>query len=327
MMRPLPSRVLLGAVMVSAGVFLAAPARADTCGVWGTTTTSIGSYNAFSGSGINEVSANLSLNRRIESSLSKTRSVNFFLVQSSGMAGLRIRYQGRDVLHPLSQAPRLSLLFPGSGTIFYNFGLFGDQDSVSLPLTISVPAGMDLTAGEPLTFDIVYVCDGIFGMDSVFVPDIVPRALTVRIDVASALQASWAGPQLDFGEIGNLDNVAAAQRSVTGAVRVASSGPYSVSVRSANGYRMTYPGGSPDDPQQRINYSVNFLGQGASPGAPRILEAVCRRAGLSGRNLPLSVRLLEGGSDKTAAPDYKDILTVTVTPLAASYNGAAQNCP
>jgi hypothetical protein len=327
MMSSIPFRALLTTVAATAGAFLAAPAHADTCGISGTTTTSIGSYNAFAGSGINEVTVNLSLTRRKLSSLSKTRSVNFFLVQTSGMTGLNIRYEGRDVAHPLSRAPRLSLLFPGSATIYYNFGFFDDRDNVSLPLTVSVPPGIDLVAGEPLTFDILYVCDGTFGMDSVLSPAILPQGLTVRIDVASALQASWAGPGLNFGEIGNLDNAAAAQRAVTGAVRVASSGPYRVSVRSENAYRMTYPGGSPDDPQQRVSYAVNFMGRAASPDAPRTLEALCRRAGLSGENLPLTVRLLEGGSDKAAASEYKDILTITVTPLAASYSGALQDCP
>src|SRR3546814_9881164 len=102
------------------------------------------------------------------------------------------------------------------------------------------------------------------------------QALTFRINVASALQASWAGPALNFGEIGDLDNVAASQRSVEGAVRVASSGPYKVRVSSANGYRMTYAGGSPDNPQQRINSSRSVEHKSELHSLKRIsLAALC----------------------------------------------------
>src|SRR3546814_17438812 len=76
----------------------------------------------------------------------------------AGQTALDIRYQGRNVVHPLSQAPRLSLNSPASGTIYYNFSSPNNPDSVSLPLVISVPAGVDLTAGRPLTFDIAYIC-------------------------------------------------------------------------------------------------------------------------------------------------------------------------
>lgn len=315
------------AALFTGSVFWSTPAAAEFCGISGATTTSIGSYNPLSGTGVSDVSVTLSLTRYRTSFLSKTRSVNFFLIEPSGQSPLNIRYQGSDIVHRLSDAPRLSLLFPGSGTVYHNFGLLDDRDTVLLPLTISIPSGVDLTAGSPLTFDIAYVCDGTFGMDSVLFPAILPQALTVRIDVASALQASWAGPRLAFGEIGDLDAIAASQRSLNGAVRVASSGPYSISVRSANGYRMTFPGGSPDDPQERISYTLNFLGRSASPSVPTSLTALCGRAGLGGENLPLTVRLLEGGSDKIAASDYQDTLTITVTPLAATYNGAVQDCP
>src|SRR3546814_17058972 len=90
-------------------------------------------------------------------------------------------------------------------------------------------------------------------MDRVEFRMILAQALTVKINVASALQASWAGPALNFGEIGALDNVAASQRSVGGAVRVARSGPYKVRVGSANGYCINYAGESPDTPQHRLH--------------------------------------------------------------------------
>lgn len=327
MMRTILLRTVLTTAVSAAGLSLGAPARAAICGVSGAATTSIGSFNPFSSSGLNEVSVPLTLTKFTQGS-ERTRRVNFFLLERRGQETVRVRHQGEEIVQTLSRAPRLSVDRPASGTVFHDFGSSANApDTVTLPLTVTVPAGADLTAGAPLTFDLVYVCDGVGGISDVVFPIILPQALSIDINVASALQASWAGPALNFGEIGNLDNAAAAQRAVTGAVRVASSGPYSVSVRSENAYRMTYPGGSPDDPQQRVSYAVNFMGRAASPDAPRTLEALCRRAGLSGKNLPLSVRLLEGGSDKAAASAYKDILTITVTPLAASYSGALQDCP
>lgn len=304
-----------------------APAASQTCGISGTTSTSIGAYNPLSASGLAEVSVTLTLTRTGGTESDKTRSVNFFLIMPAGQAALDIRYRGQSVLHPLSQAPRLSLTSPGSGTIYHDFGGAGQADTVSLPLTIRVPAGLDLVAGQPLIFDLSYICDTIRSGGSVLVPMILNQALTVRIDVASALRASWSGAALNFGEIGDLSDKEAPQRSIEGAVRVASSGPYSISVRSANGYRMTYPGGSPETPSQRIGYAASFLGRLASPQFPRTMWALCGRAGLAGKNLPLRVRLLEGGRDKVAAPEYKDTLTITVAPLVATYSGAVENCP
>src|SRR3546814_8756208 len=96
---------------------------------------------------------------------------------------------------PLSQAPRLSLNSPASGTIYYNFSSPNNLDSVSLPLVISVPAGVDLTAGRPLTFDIDYICDAVAGMVRVGLRMKLAQAIPVRINEASALQVRWGGPR------------------------------------------------------------------------------------------------------------------------------------
>src|SRR3546814_8935376 len=70
-----------------------------------------------------------------------TRTDTLFPYTTLFRSALDIRYQGRNVVHPLSQAPRLSLNSPASGTIYYNFSSPNNPDSVSLPLVISVPAG------------------------------------------------------------------------------------------------------------------------------------------------------------------------------------------
>jgi hypothetical protein len=139
--------------------------------------------------------------------------------------------------------------------------------------------------------------------------------------VLSALQASFVGPALDFGEIGGLTTAAlpSTPNSVkqrTGSIRVASSGPYSVALTSANQFQMTYPGGSLATANQRIPYSLDFLGQTRTTASPTFTTVTCQRAGLSGQYLAVTPTLAEGGAGKAPAPNYQDILTVTVTPLA-----------
>jgi hypothetical protein len=53
----------------------------------------------------------------------------------------------------------------------------------------------------------------------------------------------------------------------------------------------------------------------------------CNRAGLGGQYLPITVSLKEGGLAKTPSSDYRDTLTVTVTPLAMPYGGTSVSCP
>jgi spore coat protein U-like protein len=148
----------------------------------------------------------------------------------------------------------------------------------------------------------------------------------IRIDVQSAVQASYAGPPFDFGEVGDLTDAQAQSFSIVGMVRVASTGPYSVALSSANAYRMTYPGGSPAISTQSLRYSVRLLGQTRDSTWPIFSTIACARAGSAGQNLPISVTLREGGEDKSPAPDYQDTLTITVTPLALPYGGIAWPC-
>ena len=118
----------------------------------------------------------------------------------------------------------------------------------------------------------------------------------------------------------------ASTHSVTGNVRVASSGPYTVRLSSANAYRMTYPGGSLGTAAQSIRYDTLFLGQTRNNASPTFTTVTCARAGTGGQNLPITVTLREGGLTKVPAPNYLDTLTVTVTPLAVPYGGSTANC-
>ncbi|HYD26484.1 hypothetical protein [Brevundimonas sp.] len=319
-------RACWAAALSLAAAILATPAAAQSgfCGVSGSTAAAVGTYNPFSPTGLDDVSISLNLHRHRGEGF--TRSVRFFLVEPAVQTPLEIRYRGWDITHSIFYAPRLAFAGADFGIVAHDFGGGGQPDTASILLTVSVPPGVDLPAGETISFDMIYVCEGQSGLRSVTTPRLAQGAVTVQIEVASALQASYAGPPLDFGDIGGMTDLQASAQVRTGAIRVASSGPYRVSIASNNQYRMAPAGGDPDDPRQRISYMVSFNGQAAGAGQSTALRAECRRSGLAGRNLPLSVRLQEGGEDKVASPDYRDTLIVTVTPLAAHHGGPLATC-
>jgi spore coat protein U-like protein len=231
------------------------------------------------------------------------------------------------VLYTLPATHALSLSNPPTGTVYYAFGGSGQPDVVQVPFTITIPPGLDLTAGNSLTFDMVYVCSAAGSLSGRPFPTTLADAITIRVDVVSALQASYAGPAFDFGEVGDLTDSEAQSLRITGAIRVASTGPYTVALSSENDYRMTYPGGNPANGSQSLKYSARFLGQTRNSTWPVFSTVICARAGTAGQNLPIAVTLQEGGEDKVPAPDYADTLTITVTPLAVPYGGFAWPCP
>lgn len=307
----------------------AVPAHAigNACSVSGATTVSIGNYNPFTGSSFNQVQVALNLTRYV-SGRDETQDVDFYIAQPAGSpAGYAIRHDNSSVLYTRPATHSLSVKSPPAGTVSYSFGGNGHPDTVSIPLVVTIPAGVDLNAGDPIVFDIVYVCTGSGAMKDVTSPTTLANAITIKINVLSALQASYAGPALDFGEVGALSDLEAFSHSVTGMVRVASSGPYTVTMTSANTYRMTYPGGNLGTSAQSIKYGTHFLGQTNDGTTGAFSIVACKRSGTGGQNLPLTVTLREGGLAKTPAPDYRDTLTVTITPLATPYNGVSWTCP
>lgn len=322
--------VRLGRALLSLLAWIAitpAANAAGPCGIAGTSTASIGNYNPFTGSGINQVTVTMNLTR-FRSGNGYTQHVDFYFVQASGSPAYGITHSGWNVLYTLPAVHTLSVPFPpSSGTVFLDFGGYFSPDTQTNQFVVSIPGGLDLNAGDPLVFDIRYVCDGANGVTNVRSPATLADAMTIRINVLSALQASYAGPALDFGEIGGVTDLQAGTHSVTGAIRVASSGPYTVRLSSANTYRMTFAGGNIADAAQSIKYSTRFLGQTKSNASPTFTTVACQRAGIGGQNLPIAVTLQEGGTTKMSSPSYRDTLTVTVTPLAMPYGGATANCP
>jgi hypothetical protein len=316
------ARCLIALVLM----LLAQPALAANCGISGSTSGSLGSYNPFSGGGIGQAGTSLRLTRSVSGN-AVTQNVNFILVgPTNAPPGLDIRYQGQNILYGSAAGVALSVGRPPAGSIFYNFGGAGQPDTVSLPLIVTIPPGLDLRAQQSLIFDIVYVCSGTGSLGHVTVPITIPQGLTLNLTVLSALQASYVGAALDFGDIGRVADDQASAHVAGGMLRVASSGPYIVSLSSANGFRMTYPGGNPAAPEQSIRYSLTLLGQTRSAASPFFVAVSCAAAGIAGETLPIAVRLTDGGVGRNPAPDYRDTLTVTVTPTVALSPPAPVRC-
>lgn len=320
-----PRAIMLWLLALIASV-LPGQALAATCGVSGATSVSIGNYNPFTGSGFNQVQVTLNLTR-LRSGGQYTRLANFYFVQPAGSPAYAISYMGSNILYTLPASHPLSLSFPQPGTVYKDFGGSASPNTVAIPLVVTIPGNLNLVAGDPIVFDIRYICSGAGGMSGVSSPATLTAAMTIKINVLSALQASYAGPALDFGEVGTVTDAQASTHNVAGNVRVASSGPFTVTLSSANSYRMTYPGGSLGTAAQRIGYSARFLGQTRNNSSPTFTTVACNRAGTSGQNLPITVTLQEGGTTKVPAPNYLDTLTVTVTPLAVPFGGSTVNCP
>lgn len=310
--------VLIGAALAG-GLMLAMPAAAQTCGLTGASSASLGNYDPFNPVAISNANVVLNLTRYINPAKTseKTQQVNFYFTKPAGSPAYQIMYNGQNVLYAAptyTGAPTLVANSPPPGSVGVNFMGASQPDMLSFPFVVTIPPGVDLSAGDPIRFDIRYVCKGTGGLDNVDTPQIIANAITLNVNVLSALQASYVGSALDFGEIGDKDTptVLATPLIRDGAIRVASSGPYTVAMTSQNNFRLTAPGAS------TIDYEAKFLGQTRNNASPSFTTRTCVRAGISGQNLPISATLKEGGQTKIPAPNYADLLTVTVTPLATA---------
>jgi len=331
-----------GAVL--AALFHAAPAAAQaspTCGVTGDATAPATiSYDPFSSTGLSQATIPLVLRRERGTSTARTTEVSLILVAPAGTPPLTITHQGFNVLYregATAGRPRaLTSVDRGAGAageIRYDFGSGNSAPDLSAPLDlrVTVPPGTDLSAGEPIVLDLLYICAGTAGMANVSVPERSIGAIRINVNTLSALQASYAGSVIDFGEIGDLPPAAVLAAPdlytspASNSVRVRSSGPFEVRVRSQNDFRLTFPGGNLADSNQRIRYRVRFLGRDVLSNAS-FGTRTCARAGVAGAGavLPIRATLLEGGAAKTPSPNYGDTVTITFTPLIAG--GSAQSC-
>ena len=330
-----------GALAALGMSLLAAQAVAATspiCGMSGSNgTISLGTYDAFNAAGITNPTVTITFTRFSGSNGKKTQSVNFYFTAPAGSPAFQLRDVTAGTGHMMyiqGQAhPTLTVTGTDPGADNLPFGGADDgSETITRTFSVTIPQGADLTAGLDAKFDIVYQCKGTGGYADQDHDVSLANAVTLHLTVLSALQASYVGSDLDFGELGTTttSQVTAAPATYTrsGNIRVASTGPYTVAMSSgsSNSYRMTYAAGDATKPGAgTIAYSAKFLGQTKSAASPTFSTVTCARAGVAGQNLPISATLLEGGSTKTAANDYKDTLSITVTPLATATT--PQDCP
>ena len=345
--------IALLAVIVSAN-----PAAAQVCGlttISGGTVTAI--YDPFSPGGTTIANTTIILQRLNLTGSPRTNTMNFYFdSNTSGLNGLQVNGisigpnggtgsgtlgggAGQNLFFSSSESPPL-LSATGTPvpnrTAFYNFnGNAASNDSFRLTANIVLPANLDTAAGTTIPLNLRYSCVHGQGGNATTETGSRSNALVIDVVVVSALQASYVGPVLDFGEVGNKTTVqiqaAPGTYTKTGDIRVASSGAYAINLTSTNNYRLTFPGGNPATPGQSLAYNATLVGvtrNGVSGGpvaGQTAITKTCARAGVGGILLPVSVTLTEGGTLKTPAPAYTDFLNVTVSPQIALVTGSP--CP
>ena len=234
----------------------------------------------------------------------------------AGGAGNVLHDRPGPTLNPgLNDAREIDLRFNQSSSTVENR---------TVEMQIRIPAGTASVPGIVSSeFDVKYLCDYLDGRSDRGTNN---RAFLIYYVVSSAVQASLVGTEPDFGEIGTLSNldVAAAPPSTTQRLhymRIASSGPYEVDVVSQNGWRMTATGAPSGSPDERIGYRYELLGQRLDSARPNFTPVRCQASGVSGENIRMTATLTEGGQGKVPSSNYRDIVTITVTPLAVWASG------
>lgn len=311
-------------------------------------------YDPFAPGGLPTQSYELTLKRYNGAGGGDTRVINFYLtgplsangteiIATSatpvGNGSVNVEGLNLNIYHDVGSQPnvRPTTNTPSSGNRFLKVNFTGNNansDYVRIRFNVKLPANIDVNASTTLSFDGHYGCfvQGGQGNGTETDGDLA-AALVFPIKVLSALQASFAGTALDFGEIGDVDDAAASGRTTgTGNyVRVQSSGAYTVSLASTNGFRLLHPSPSanPASTTDRVRYSLTFLGSTVDSTTALVngnaITRQCVRAGLGAMEdrLPLLARLQEGGAGKTPSQGgtYKDTLTVTFTPAVIGTTG------
>lgn len=327
------------------GLCAASPAYAATCGIIGSAVATGGQYDPFNPTAFSAANVTLTLQRVNGPGGQKTDFVSFYLKSNStaadgtsvtvnsiigkvGSAGV-----GLDVFYDYNQAPPSipnTGIVPTSANPFLRIAFTGNDaasDFATVNFTISLPAYLDLPASLNLPFDAIFTCSTTGGGGPTTQYGSISNAIVFPIEVLSALQASFAGTALDFDEIGDVTDTMVANSPNTyitdpnNHIRVQSSGPYQVQLTSANGYAMTPAGAPTSAPLQRVNYELKFLNEVRSSTNTATIQTVCSRAGVgtvAEDQLDLQARLTEGGANHVVSGNYRDILTVTLSPLIAT---------
>jgi len=327
----------------------AAQAQARRCLVTAQSAPAVANYDPFNPSSLNINSLQITFTRANGPGGAKPSTIDMYVqAQTSAANGtvlIPVSVVGAGSATGLGQnifynnpgaVPNITTPLPNvpvAGVLRWDYsGNNAASDVFVVTFNVQLPANLNLDASSSIVFDIQYGCNGTGGGPPFSERNVAPNAFTLQINVLSALQASYIGPALDFGEVGDkTDPQAIALPPPNGQVRVASSGPYTITMTSTNGYRMTYPGGNVATETQNLRYQTTFLGQTRDPGNTATITKTCVRAGLGapplsgGVNHPVSVQLLEGGLDETPAANYSDTLNVTISPLVALGQGVV--CP
>lgn len=347
------------AVLAMAATLLgiSAPAQAQsgaTCGITGTASASTAIYDPFNPSGLASTIVTLQLVRMDPPGAkgAKTAVVSLFLrsdtptadgtsiIPTAVVGAVNNAYQANtSIFYDYAAAapfmgPPTSNTAPVGGNRYLKVEFTGENEQsnpVTVTFAVTLPANLNVTSGTVLPFNAEYRCTTTGGGPQTDQAGSLPGAIRFPITVLSALQASFVGTALDFGEIGDVSNTAAStvNTGTSNYVRVQSSGAYTVSYASQNGFKLVHPSGVLGGPStDEIAYRLTFLGAtlgGTGSGVPApgatALTRQCARAGVGAGEedrLPLVATLAEGGQgkDPSLGGTYRDTLTVTVTPAA-----------
>ena len=342
-------QILLGIAAIVAGLAQPALAQQTTCFISGNSTAAPATYDPFNPVGLPVTDISMVVTRQNAGGGGDPRIVNMYLTSSPqadgsivevisvlpfGGGSVQVDGVGLDIFYDSTEPKPAVLptsLVPGPTNRFIKINFTGnnaDSDKAIINFRVTLPANLDLDASTNLSFDGNYGCFIRGGQgNGIESESFFPGAITFPITVLSALQATYAGTALDFGEIGDVTDAdvagspAAYVTPPVNYVRVQSSGPYSIELTSQNNYTLTPGASGIADPLQRVDYRLKFLGQERDTSNSTPIDYICPRAGVgvsAEDRLYLQAQLAEGGAGKLPSPDYRDLLTVTIAPLAAS---------
>lgn len=294
-----------------------------------------GVFDPFSPVPVTFGSVTLTFTRAINSTGGgKTQNMAFYMQQPAGSpSGDQVVWPdtGQNILFTAG-GPHPTINFPPtaaqpSGVALVNWGGAAQPDTITKTVSVTLDPGFNPAASETINFDLIFVCKGTGGFTDVSTPQTLVGVIQISIQVLSGLQASYAGPALDFGEIGQVSNAQASGHSVAGQFQVKSSGAFTVALSSGNHFLMTFPSGPSTSPNSgTVQYELGFGGQTMSFASQTFTTLSCHRVGVTAPVfLPVAAKLIEGGQGKTPAPNYQDMLSVTFTPLVDTATGSV-NC-
>lgn len=327
------ARMILMLFVAMLGMASASDALAKPCGLSGNAIAAQTiTYDPFAPAGLQSIDVTLNLTRDTgPGNGAKTQQAYFVLTQPVGSPAYQVQALASgttytNVSYYDNNVPSgLPVIGNTSGQIGYNFGGTSQPDTVPIQLRVTVPPFTNIVAGNPIKFNVRYVCQGTGGMSDVTTPTTINDAITINVNVISALRASFAGglvgatPALAFGEVGN-DAAGGRLTPANNYVRVQANAPYKVNLTSANNFYMTVNGTANSNTNQKIGYNLKFLGVTKTAGTVGgIANKQCNHPGVGDSledKLYIQAQLAEGGTGKAPSGNYFDTLTVTIEPLA-----------